>query len=274
MELKSIKNSIPKELYEILEKEITKLRPAQEKSIKKGLLQGKNLLVCTPTASGKTLIAELTALKSIIEGKGKAVYIVPLKALASEKYRDFKKRYNTIAKVALSIGDIDSSDSFLADYDLIVITSEKLDSLIRHHTPWLTNIATVIVDEIHLLNDPERGPTLEILLTILKQLLKNAQIIGLSATIGNAEELAEWLNADLVVDEIHLLNDTERGPTLEILLTILKQLLKNAQIIGLSATIGNAEELAEWLNADLIVDEWRPVKLHKGIYLDGKIEFY
>ena len=220
MELKLIKGSIPKELYEILEKEITKLRPAQEKSIKKGLLEGKNLLVCTPTASGKTLIAELAALKSIIEGKGKAIYIVPLKALASEKYKDFKRKYGKIAKIALSIGDIDSADSFLADYDLIVATSEKFDSLIRHQAPWLTNIATVVVDEIHLLNDHERGPTLEILLTILKQLLKNVQIVALSATIGNAEELAEWLNADLVVDD------------------------------------------------------WRPVKLHKGIYFEDKIEFY
>ena len=220
MDLKSVKDSIPQELYEILEKEITKLRPAQEKSVKKGLLQGRSLLVCTPTASGKTLIAELAALKSIIEGKGKTLYIVPLKALASEKHRDFKRRYGKIVKIALSIGDIDSSDLYLADYDLIVTTSEKFDSLIRHHAPWLSSIATI------------------------------------------------------VVDEIHLLNDTERGPTLEILLTILKQLLKNAQIIALSATIGNAEELAEWLQADLIVDEWRPVKLHKGIYYDGEVEFY
>lgn len=220
MDLKIIKSQIPKELYEILGKDITKLRPAQEKSVKKGLLEGKNLLVCTPTASGKTLIAELAALKSIIEGKGKAVYIAPLKALASEKYRDFKRKYDKIAKTALSIGDIDSADSFLADYDLIVTTSEKLDSLMRHNSGWIANIATVVVDEIHLLNDPDRGPTLEILLTILKQLLKNAQIIALSATIGNPEELAEWLNAGLVVDE------------------------------------------------------WRPVKLHKGIYLDGEVEFY
>jgi len=220
MELKSIRSSLPKELYEILEKEITKLRPAQEKSVKKGLLEGKSLLVCTPTASGKTLIAELAAMKSIIEGKGKAVYIVPLKALASEKYRDFRRRYGNISRIALSIGDADSADSFLAEYDLIVTTSEKLDSLIRHNAPWISGIATI------------------------------------------------------VIDEIHLLNDTERGPTLEILITILKKLLKNAQIIGLSATIGNAEELAEWLQADLIADEWRPVKLHKGIYLDGKIEFY
>ncbi|MDP6139439.1 MAG: DEAD/DEAH box helicase, partial [Candidatus Woesearchaeota archaeon] len=201
MELKLIKDQIPGELYKILEKDIIKLRPAQEKAIKKGLLERKNMLVCTPTASGKTLIAELAALKSIIEGNGKAIYIVPLKALASEKYKDFKKRYDGIAKVALSIGDIDSSDSYLVDYDLIITTSEKLDSLIRHHAPWLSLISTIIIDEIHLLNDPGRGPTLEILITILRQLLKKAQIIALSATIGNPEELSEWLKAELVIDD-------------------------------------------------------------------------
>lgn len=219
MELKSIRTKIPEELYRILDKEITKLRPAQEKAIKKGLLERKNLLVCTPTASGKTLIAEFAALKSIIEGNGKAIYIVPLKALASEKYKDFKKRYGSVAKIALSIGDIDSADSYLVDYDLIITTSEKLDSLIRHHAPWLSLVSTIIIDEIHLLNDPGRGPTLEILITILRQLLKKSQIIALSATIGNPEELAEWLKANLVIDN------------------------------------------------------WRPVKLHKGVYLDGEVEF-
>jgi len=219
MELKSIKDRIPKELYRILEKEINVLRPAQAKAIKKGLLERKNLLVCTPTASGKTLIAELAALKSVLEGNGKAVYIVPLKALASEKYRDFKKRYGTVAKIALSIGDIASSDYYLVEYDIIIVTAEKLDSLIRHHAPWLSLISTIIVDEVHLLNDPGRGPTLEILITILRQLLKKVQIIALSATIGNPEELAKWLKAEL------------------------------------------------------IKDNWRPVKLYKGVYLDGEIEF-
>ena len=84
MELKSIKESIPKELYDILEKDIKTLRPAQVKAIEKGLLERKNLLVCTPTASGKTLIAELAALNSILNHVGKAIYIAPLKSLAME----------------------------------------------------------------------------------------------------------------------------------------------------------------------------------------------
>ena len=105
------------------------------------------------------------------------------------------------------------------DYDLIITTSEKLDSLTRHHAPWLSLISTIIIDEVHLLNDPGRGPTLEILITVLRQLLKKSQIIALSATIGNPEELADWLKAGLVIDN------------------------------------------------------WRPVKLHKGVYLDGEVDF-
>ena len=219
MKLSEIKKELPPEVYTVLEKEITTLTPAQTKAVKAGLFEQKNLLVCTPTASGKTLIGELAAATAIANNRGKAVYIVPLKALASEKYKDFKKRYAGLFKVALSIGDTDKADTYLAQYDFIVCTAEKLDSLIRHHTPWLQHISCIIVDEIHLLNDPSRGPTLEILITLLRRILKNVQIIGLSATIGNAEELAKWLQANLVLDE------------------------------------------------------WRPVKLQKGIYYEGKIHF-
>ena len=199
--LSDLSGKIPQQLLDILAKSgIGELRPAQQKSVKAGLLNGKNLLVCTPTASGKTLIAELVMLKNILERKGTAIYIVPLKALGNEKHRDFQERYGGVCKVALSIGDLDSADPYLADYDLIVTTSEKLDSLLRHHAPWLKNVATVVVDEIHLLNDPHRGPTLEILITMLRELLHDVQVLGLSATIGNPAELAEWLGATLVQD--------------------------------------------------------------------------
>jgi helicase len=200
MKLDDIKDKIPKNLYNSLLPDIDELRPCQEKSIKAGLLDRKNLLVCTPTASGKTLIAELAMVKSILEDNGKAIYIVPLKALANEKFKDFKKRYGTYLRIALSIGDLDSANSYLAGYDIIVCTAEKLDSLIRHHAPWLIKVATVIVDEIHLMNDHGRGPTLEILITMLRELLKDVQVIALSATIGNPEELSEWLDANLIID--------------------------------------------------------------------------
>jgi len=219
MELSELKDKLPKKAYEAIVSKYKKLLPAQEKAVKQGLLDKKNLLVCTPTASGKTLIAELAALKLILEEYKKVIYIVPLKALANEKYKDFKERYSKIIKVALSIGDIDSSDSYLSRYDLIVTTPEKLDSLIRHSAPWLARVGLVVIDEIHLLNDSSRGPTLEILITLLKHILPNVQLLALSATIGNPKELAEWLGANL------------------------------------------------------IEDNWRPVELYKGIYFDGEIEF-
>jgi helicase len=218
MKLIKIKNKINKSLYAKLDGNIEKLRPAQEKAVQAGLLNDKNILVCTPTASGKTLIAELASLNNIYNQIGKAIYIVPLKALAREKYNEFKKKYTDI-KVGISIGDIDSKEERLSNFDLIVTTSEKLDSLIRHHSPWLNHVKTIVIDEIHLINDPNRGPTLEILITILRKMLKKVQIIGLSATIGN--------------------------PT----------------------------ELTKWLNAELVIDNWRPVELKEGIYLDGKISF-
>jgi helicase len=175
------------------------LRPSQEKAIEAGLFEDKNMLVCTPTASGKTLVGELAILHTIIDKQKKGVYVVPLRALATEKYKEFTAKHPSL-KIALSSGDLDSDDRYLADYDIIIVTSEKLDSLLRHHAPWLGRIGVVVVDEVHLLNDMSRGPTLEIVMTLLRQELPGLQIIALSATIGNAKELASWLNAELVID--------------------------------------------------------------------------
>jgi len=220
MLLNDIKDRLNPDVFEVLNKEnLSELRPCQEKSIDAGLFEFKSQLVCTPTASGKTLIAEIAALQNITSGKGKAVYIVPLKALASEKFKLFKKRYGHLVKVAMSIGDKDSSESYLANYDLIICTAEKFDSLLRHDSPWIKYVSCLIIDEIHLMNDPGRGPTLEVVITIMRHLLKRMQIIGLSATIGNPKQLADWLEAEL------------------------------------------------------IEDDWRPVELKHGIYYDGEIEF-
>lgn len=221
IKLSSLKKKLPGQLYAALERDgIVQLRPCQEKALKAGLLEGKNLLVCTPTASGKTLIAELAAMSAIVGGRGKAVYVVPLRALASEKYADFKRRYGELCRIALSIGDLDGADPYLEGYDLIVTTSEKLDSLIRHRAHWLRQISVLIIDEIHLLNDASRGPALEMIITLLRQRLPKLQLVALSATIGNPETLAAWLEAGLVLDD------------------------------------------------------WRPVELRKGIYLDGRLNFY
>ncbi|MFX0085041.1 MAG: DEAD/DEAH box helicase [Candidatus Hodarchaeota archaeon] len=199
---------------------ITKLYPPQCEAIEKGLLSGKNFVISIPTAAGKTLLAELAALKHVTENHGKVIYLCPLRALASEKFNDFK-RFSTLGiRTAITSGDYDSTDDYLPNYDIIVSTNEKLDALLRHHTSWITEQVTlIIVDECHLMNDQHRGPTLETLLARL--LIEN--------------------------------------PT--------------SQIIALSATIGNAEEIADWLNAELVRSDWRPVPLKEGVYFEDEITY-
>ncbi len=174
------------------------MHPPQAEALPKALT-GDNLVVAVPTASGKSLIAYITALKAITERGKKVLYIVPLKALASEKKDDMDRFAQRLGfKTAISIGDLDSEDRWLSDADFIVATSEKADSLIRHGSKLMDDIGLVIADEIHLIHDPSRGPTLEVALTKLKRKHGDMQIIALSATISNANDLAMWLDADLV----------------------------------------------------------------------------
>lgn len=213
---------LPEKVIEVLEKSgITKLYPPQLEAIRKGVLDGKSLVLAVPTAGGKTLAAELSMLKSVLTGGGKCLYIVPLRALASEKYEEFKQKYEPIGvRVGISTGDFDTADPRLARYDILVATSEKVDSLLRHRAKWLADLISVaVLDEVHLINDPGRGPTLEILTARLRQV----------------------------------------NPKL--------------QIIALSATIRNSDELAEWLDAELVKSDWRPVPLKEGVYFDGEIKF-
>lgn len=178
------------------------LYPPQEGSIKAGVLDGKSLLVSTPTASGKTLIALLAIINHLYSKKGKIVYLSPLKALASEKFSEFKKLesidFGRRIKVHISTGDYEVADKNLEKSDITVLTNEKMDSIIRHGAEWIEDIALVIADEIHLLGDEERGSTLEIILTKMKLLQKKPQILALSATVTNASEISAWLGCDLV----------------------------------------------------------------------------
>jgi helicase len=174
------------------------LNPVQELAVNVGLFSRKNMVVAAPTASGKTLIAEMAALNTILNERKKAVYIVPLRALANEKYEEFKKKYEHLGvKIGISIGDYDKADPWLANYDLIIATSEKMDSLLRHGIGWTESIGLVVPDEIHLLDSPDRGPTLEIVLTRLMH-AAHPKILALSATINNYQELADWLGAEAV----------------------------------------------------------------------------
>ncbi|VVB85520.1 ATP-dependent DNA helicase Hel308 [uncultured archaeon] len=188
---------------------ITELYPPQASAVEAGLLSGKNIVAAIPTASGKTLLAEFAMLKSVLDKNkpGKALYIVPLRALASEKYERFrtfeiiKKENGRGISTGIATGDFDASGDWLGQFDIIVATSEKADSLLRNKTRWLEEITVIIADEIHLIDSPDRGPTLEIVIAKLRQINPDMQIIALSATIGNADEIAKWLNASLVVSD-------------------------------------------------------------------------
>ncbi|MDV0445215.1 hypothetical protein MmiAt1_07720 [Methanimicrococcus sp. At1] len=179
---------------------ILQLYPPQSKAISAGLLDGKNILISIPTASGKTLLAELAMLKSL-EDHGKCLYVVPLRALASEKFRRFSEFRDLGFRTGISTGDLDERDENLGDHDIIVATSEKVDSLIRNGTHWLNQISVVVLDEVHLLDSPGRGPTLEIVITKLRKLNPKMQIVALSATIHNSKEVADWLKAECVVSD-------------------------------------------------------------------------
>ena len=199
---------VPEAVKEILLRSgICELYPPQEEAVQAGALDRKNLVLASPTASGKTLIAELCGLKHVLEKNGKVVYLSPLRALANEKFAEFKK-YTSIRKangkrvsVGISTGDFDSGDSWLGRYDIIVTTNEKADSLLRHRVKWMDDISLVVTDEVHLLNDGDRGPTLEVVLARLMQINPDIQVLALSATINNVDEVASWLKAAYVITE-------------------------------------------------------------------------
>lgn len=156
---------------------------------------GESIVLAVPTASGKSLVAYLALLSKAIKGT-QGLYLVPLRALASEKFEDLRELGKALGlRVALAIGDLDDEDPQLARFDIVVATSEKADALLRHKANWLKNVGCIVSDEVHLLGDPSRGPTLEVLLSRFRQLNPSAQIVALSATIANSRELADWLGA-------------------------------------------------------------------------------
>jgi len=182
-----------------------KLYPPQADSVKSGLLRGKSILVSAPTASGKTLIAMLAMLSYISKNKGKVIYLSPLRALAAEKFSEFKKlekiSLGNKVKVAISTGDFENIEKNLEKSNVLILTNEKMDSIIRHSAEWVDEIGLVISDEVHLIGDENRGPTLEMILTQLKLLDTQPQIVGLSATITNSDEVADWLGCKLVKND-------------------------------------------------------------------------
>jgi len=198
LEIKDLSTWLSPEAVKLYEdRGYKELYPPQAEALERGLLDGKSMLLATPTASGKTLLAELAMLKAALQGR-RSLYIVPLRALATEKYDSFKKFRALGVTVGISTGDFDKRDERLGKNQIIIATSEKADSLMRNGASWVRDLAVLVVDEIHLLSDLVRGPTLEMTITKLRHCNPNLQVIGLSATVANARELAAWLKAEMV----------------------------------------------------------------------------
>ncbi len=162
------------------------------------LKDGSNVVVAVPTASGKSLVAYLALLRNFLTTGRKGIYIVPLRALASEKFDELRAFRELGLSVGIATGDLDENDPRLGRNDIIVCTSEKADSMLRHRVGWIDEVGCVVADELHLIHDPGRGPTLEVLLSRFRALFPSTQLIGLSATISNAQTIARWLGAELV----------------------------------------------------------------------------
>jgi len=196
--MKLTKLPLNNNIIEILrEHEISELYPPQAEALPH-VLKGENVILSIPTASGKSLVAYLAIVNRLIHESGKGLYVVPLKALAREKYEELKLFEKLGLKVGISTGDLDDSDPRLARFDIIVCTSEKADSLLRHKITWVDKIRVLVIDELHLIHDPTRGPTLEVIISRFKALNPNTQLIALSATIKNATELSIWLDGKLI----------------------------------------------------------------------------
>ncbi len=212
--------------------------------------KGKNLIVSTPTASGKTLIAEYGIVKALNNG-GRAIYVVPMRALAREKFGEFKIYKNFGYNVLLEMGDLESLDVETLKYkwlnfDILFATAEKMDAILRANVS-IKGLKFLVVDEIHFLGSPDRGSVYEILIAKLRKNFPDIQILGLSATIGNTDELAKWLNASLIQSSFRPVPLTETIETKKDLKTLVAENLPKGNILIFT----NSKKRCENLCVDL-----------------------
>ena len=167
---------------------IKEFNPAQKAVIESGYLEdNSNYIISIPTASGKTVLGILPALKTILNG-GKAVYAAPLLSIQNEKVKEFK----AFEEHGIKVGKHPSSS------DLSVMVFESFDALTRFSWNVLREVDTLIIDEFHMIGEYSRGPTLESAITRAKIINPSLRIIALSATLKNIDEIEQWLDGKTV----------------------------------------------------------------------------
>ena len=198
---------LPEKLRIVLMRRLKNLLPVQTKSVQAGLLEGKSQLVVSATATGKSLIGEMAGIKNLLEGKGKLLFLVPLVALANQKFDQLSAYnelgFNTSIRVGVSRIKLGHGRKMHQDLgaDIIAGTYEGIDQVIRTRKS-LGKVGTVVIDEVHMLEDAERGHRLAGMIARLKLVAPEAQFIFLSATVGNPGALAKRLDATLVEHEV------------------------------------------------------------------------
>lgn len=189
----------------ILKKQgINDLLPVQREALQQGLLRGASLILLAPTSSGKTLTGEILAVHNALKRERTAI-LVPYKALAEERYADLCSRWSELGlRAVLSTGDHPSIELSVfqeGEVDVALFTYERFLSLItsNNNTSILSLFSALVVDELQLISDEERGPRLEWILTFLRGMKSPLQFLGLSAVTSDLNGLDKWLNAIPVV---------------------------------------------------------------------------
>jgi superfamily II DNA/RNA helicase len=233
-----------------------KPRGVQSEAIKKGLLEGKSIMISSPTGSGKTLVGEMAVLRAVTCGR-KGLFLVPLRALAVQIFKTMQERYEHLGiTMGLSTGDFQNNGDDLADCDVIITTYERADSLLRSRSSWLSDVGTIVIDEIQSLSEIGRGARLESFIIRIKRTIGDLQIVALSATTGAPEELAEWLGCQLVISDerpvplmYRVVTSSDRNATIKQL--VMTTVQSNGQAIIFHRTRREAEAQARRLADDV-----------------------
>lgn len=242
---------------------IKDFNPAQKAVIESGYLEDKsNYIISIPTASGKTVLGVLPALKTILNG-GKAVYAAPLLSIQNEKVKEFR----AFEEHGIKVGKHPSSA------DLSVMVFESFDTLTRFSWNVLRDVDTLIIDEFHMIGEFNRGPTLEAAITRAKIINPNMRIIALSATLRNIEEIEGWLDGKCVehyyrpvplnkeVLDAEMFNTKNKN---DVIVKVIEKAMKdNSQALAFVSTRRFTESLATYVAK----------KINKKLSKEQKIKF-